>query len=78
MLLLFTLVAVNARGAGSQPAVDAHVAAAKAAAGEEYKALFDRLCTPPAPPPPATGGHATSRPRPDPRCPTAPSGTPSR
>ena len=41
--------------AASQSAVDTHVAAAKAAAGEEYAALFDRLCTPPAPPqtPPA-------------------------
>jgi metallo-beta-lactamase class B len=51
-LLLFPLAGVNDRVVASQRAVDEHVAAAKAAAGEEYKALFDRLCTPPPPPRP--------------------------
>ena len=47
MHLMIGLIALMA---ASQSAVDTHVAAAKAAAGEEYAALFDRLCTPPAPP----------------------------
>jgi metallo-beta-lactamase class B len=33
----------------ARQAVDAHVAAARAAAGKDHTALFDRLCTPPAP-----------------------------
>jgi metallo-beta-lactamase class B len=51
-LLLSVFAGVNDRVAASQRAVDEHVAAAKAAAGEDYKALFDRLCTPPPAPRP--------------------------
>ena len=65
-LLVLVLTGVNYRVVASQRAVDEHVAAAKAAAGEEYKALFDRLCTPP---PPRRRGrnrqrHAAAAPRP--------------
>ncbi len=63
MLVLLPL-AVNARGAASQTPVDTHVAAARAAAGDEYTALFE-LCEPPAPPEPpqpAAARGATPRP----------------
>ena len=55
------------RGAGlrapSTGTVDSHVAAAKAAAGQDHAALFDTLCSatalrPPAPAPPAAAGAA--------------------
>jgi metallo-beta-lactamase class B len=50
---------------GGQPGVDEHVAAARAAARDDYKGLFDRLCTPEARPPQARGGAtAPATPRP--------------
>jgi len=39
-----------------------HVAAAKAAAGSDFTALFNRLCAPPAPPSPSATAPATPRP----------------
>ena len=50
-----------------QQGVDGHVAAAKTAAGQDHVALFNRLCTPPAPRPVATAtpaAPATTAPRP--------------
>ena len=50
-----------------QQNVEAHVAAAKTAAGQDHVALFDRLCTPPAPRPAAAATPApaaTTAPRP--------------
>lgn len=55
VMLLGTVTAAGAVF-GAQPAVDsvdAHVAAARSAAGSEYAALADRLCIPPVPPPPS-------------------------
>lgn len=63
--LLIVLSAVVGGGAvfAAPPqadSVDSHVAAARKAAGSEYKALADRLCTAP---PPATPGPAAAPPR---------------
>jgi len=49
----------------AQPApgtVDQHVAAARAAAGQDFAALVNRLCTPPAPPSPGPARPAAARP----------------
>ena len=54
----------------SDPAI--HVAAAKAAAGTEFLALFDRLCVPPAPAPPIAPAAARAG------TPARPSGPPPR
>lgn len=58
--------ALAAAGVWAQPfpdTVDGHVAAARAAAGADFTALADRLCTPPARPSPTTGARpATARP----------------
>jgi metallo-beta-lactamase class B len=54
LLILLSVVIGGGTGLATQPRVDtveAHVAVARTAAGSEYKALADRLCTPPAPPP---------------------------
>ena len=54
----------------AQPRVDsveAHVAAARTAAGSEYQALADRLCTPPKPAPPAPTPPQPRAPGPPPR-----------
>jgi metallo-beta-lactamase class B len=40
---------IGVSGSAAQQGADAHVAAAKAAAGQDHLSLFDRLCTPPAP-----------------------------
>src|SRR5687768_3444767 len=66
MRRLSLLLVVVGAGAvfAAQPrvdSVDAHVAAARTAAGSEYKALWDRLCTPPQPAAPTP---AVSQPRP--------------
>jgi metallo-beta-lactamase class B len=59
MVLIATIHAQEPRSGE----VDAHVAAAKAAARSEYTGLFDRLCTPPQPAPAATPAPpATPRP----------------
>ncbi|HJU44180.1 MAG TPA: hypothetical protein VJ691_15240, partial [Vicinamibacterales bacterium] len=68
--LLIFLVAVLGSGAvlAAQARVDsveAHVTAARSAAGSEYQALADRLCTPPRPAP-------TSPTPPQPRAPGPP------
>jgi metallo-beta-lactamase class B len=47
--------------------VDAHVAAARTAAGSEYKALSDRLCTPPQPTAPTPAVSQPRAPGPPPR-----------
>ena len=59
MLLLFVGSMVpNVR---AQAAVEAHLAAAKAAAGEDYARMFENLCSVPEP-----GGESTARPYPPP------------
>jgi metallo-beta-lactamase class B len=53
------------RIAAQAQSVDAHVAAAKAAAGQDHAGLFARLCTPPAPPAPRPAATTTpAAPRP--------------
>jgi metallo-beta-lactamase class B len=52
-------LAVAGRPSGQPADVDAHVARARAAAGDDFGAVFDRLCVPPAPvPAPASAGAA--------------------
>ena len=48
-----TMPGVRAQAPGT---VDSHTAAARAAAGSEFEGVFDRLCTPPAPPQARRGG----------------------
>jgi len=49
-IFIATFAAAVAHVAGqAQPAVEAHVAAARTAAGTDHLGVFDRLCTPPAP-----------------------------
>ena len=56
-------LAIAAAAAQSSPdTVDGHVAAATAAAGSEYAALAERLCTAPAPPAPRPAAGAPPRP----------------
>jgi metallo-beta-lactamase class B len=58
--------AIVGTGIASQPAADtvgAHVAVAKQAAGTDFTGLFERLCTPPAPPA-STPASPTNTPRP--------------
>ena len=43
-------VSVGAAGAIAQSRVDAHVAAAKAAAGTDFAGVFNRICTEAVPP----------------------------
>lgn len=50
-LMLGAALVGEAVGAQSTPDTDRHVRAARTAAGADFSALFDRLCTPPAPPP---------------------------
>jgi metallo-beta-lactamase class B len=47
----------------AQRSAEAHVATAKAAAGQDHVGLFDRLCTPPAPRPAAAATPAPAAPR---------------
>ena len=70
--LLMLLLAVVGGSAvfASQPQVDsveAHVAAARKAAGSEYRGLADRLCIPPQPAPPTKTAAPTRAPGPPPR-----------
>ncbi len=64
MIVALALVLVHTGTITAQRGVDEHVAAAKAAAGDEYKPLFDRLCVPEPtrPQTPARGQAATPRP----------------
>jgi metallo-beta-lactamase class B len=50
LTLTGVLATLDAAAQSSGAAADTHVAAARAAAGQEHPGLFDRLCTPPAPP----------------------------
>jgi metallo-beta-lactamase class B len=50
---IIALAAVNVVGQSGANTVDAHVAAAKAAAGQEHTAVFNNLCSAPAPAPAA-------------------------
>ena len=70
--LLILLSAVIGGGAvfAAPPQVDsveAHVAAARRAAGSEYRGLADRLCIPPKPAPPTTAATPPRAPGPPPR-----------
>jgi len=47
--LFIGLVSVPVGGQSRVDSVDAHVAAARAAAGHEHMAVFDTLCAPPGP-----------------------------
>ena len=72
----FGATGTMAQSSGSR--VDAHVAAAKAAAGTDFAGVFNRICTEAVPVPPATP--ATPRPavpRPAGPPPRSASGTPS-
>src|SRR5688500_14192345 len=63
LLILLSLVIGGGTVLATQPRVDsveAHITAARTAAGSEYKALADRLCTPP---PPAAPTPVVSQPR---------------
>jgi metallo-beta-lactamase class B len=64
--LLFAIVAAAVAGTAAQSnTVDAHVAAAKAAAGTDFAGVFNRICTeavPPANPAPRAARGATPRP----------------
>lgn len=56
--------------ASAQPradSVEAHIAAARTAAGSEYRGLADRLCIPPQPAPPTTTATPPRAPGPPPR-----------
>jgi metallo-beta-lactamase class B len=63
---VLTAIALTAdgRARGLSQSVDAHVSAAKAAAGPDHVALFNRLCTPPAPRPAAAATPAPAAARP--------------
>lgn len=70
LLILVSVVVGGGAVLAGQPRVDsveAHVAAARTAAGSEYKALADRLCTPPQPPSPAPTASQPRAPGPPPR-----------
>jgi metallo-beta-lactamase class B len=71
VVLAIALGSTTLIGQGGRDSVDSHLAAARAAAGQEHVGLFDRLCTAPAPPP------ATAAP-PAPRAPAQPAGPPGR
>jgi len=61
-LVLAAIITATVIAAQSVPnTIDGHVAAAKAAAGSEYGGIVDRLCTPPAPPPPRDATAAAPR-----------------
>jgi metallo-beta-lactamase class B len=58
------VIGVGVRVLAGAQSVEAHLGAAKAAAGTEHRALFDRLCTPPTPraaAPARAGGASTPR-----------------
>ena len=61
----------------AQPAVEAHVAAARTAAGKDHLGVFDRLCTPPAPRATAPAAAASNAPGAPPATPR-PAGPPAR
>jgi metallo-beta-lactamase class B len=56
MLMLAAPVTMPGVAAQGPNTVDAHTAAARAAAGADFQGVFDRLCTPPAPPQARRGG----------------------
>src|SRR5688500_4390818 len=58
------VISVGGRVLARAQTLEAHLGAAKAAAGTEHRALFDRLCTPPTPraaAPARAGGASTPR-----------------
>jgi metallo-beta-lactamase class B len=59
---LVTAASIGVFGSAGQRGADAHVAAAKAAAGQDHIGLFNRLCTPPAPPAARPATPAPARP----------------
>ena len=59
------LATVNAAAQSDGSSADTHVAAARTAAGQDHPGLFDRLCTPPAPPQPRPAGAAQPEGPPD-------------
>jgi metallo-beta-lactamase class B len=66
-LALFLAIGVSGGALVAQSnAVDAHLAAAKAAAGADFAGVFNRICTEAVPPstPAASGGRAAAAPRP--------------
>ena len=70
LLILLSVVIAGGAVLAAQPRVDsveAHVAAARTAAGSEYKALADRLCIPPQPTPPTPAASQPRAPGPPPR-----------
>jgi metallo-beta-lactamase class B len=70
-LLLLAAAVASARGQIAANTVESHVAAAKAAASTDHVALFETLCTPPAPRPAASAANATP-PTPRPATPPGP------
>ncbi len=70
LLIVWSVVIGGGAVFAAQPlldSVDAHVAAARKAAGVEYQALADRLCTPSKPVPPAKAATSPPAPGPPPR-----------
>src|SRR5471032_1590425 len=63
-IAIITAVALGATGAAQSSAVQAHLAAARAAAGTDFAGVFDRICTEAVPPatPPAPRPAAAPRP----------------
>src|SRR5262245_25664341 len=75
MAIGISMTAVAAGGLGEQAqTAEAHVAAAKAAAGKDHLLLFDRLCAPP----PARGAAVPPPASPPPAAPPRASGPPAR
>ena len=64
-LLAALLITATSLGAAAQPAVDAHLAAAKKAAGTDFPGTATRLCIVPDAPVGGGGGAATPRPIPE-------------
>ena len=58
LALVMYWASINSAGQSSD-AIDAHVAAARQAAGEEHVALFKTVCTPATTPRPAAGSPAS-------------------
>jgi metallo-beta-lactamase class B len=63
VLFIMSFGAANGSAQGTANTVEAHVAAAKAAAGQEYARMFENLCSAPAPP---AAQPAAARPYPPP------------
>ena len=62
--LIIALAGASVLGQSNADSVEAHVAAAKAAAGQEHTAVFNSLCAAPAPVPQQAQQPATPRPAP--------------